>query len=361
MPGGMGGGRSREPVDTEKLYTVIGVEKGCAAKDLRKAYLRKAARMHPDKGGDAEAFKELQKAYDILGNEEKRALYDEYGLEGVENGGGGGEDVMSHFFGGGGRRQQQRGPQKGPSQKHEFPVSLEDLYKGKTTKIAVKKMVYQFDPTGQYQTNRGQRMSRTTEKKKVDLTIDRGMMEGQKIVLSGEGDIVPGTTPGDTILVITEKKHPVFTRQGCDLVMTKKINLVEALSGLSFIVNTLDGRKIQVQTKPGECIQPDATMQVQEEGMPIYRQPFTKGCLFIKFQVQFPESVALSAKDSVLLSQLLGQTKQIPEAGGTEMDVCELEQVDLEAARARERTRSSYEPEEEAESSGGQNVQCQQS
>ena len=55
-------------------------------------------------------------------------------------------------------------------------MSLEDLYKGKTTKLAVKKHVYQYDPNGQYQTNRGQRMSRNVEKKKVDLTIDRGMM-----------------------------------------------------------------------------------------------------------------------------------------------------------------------------------------
>merc|ERR1719265_603439 len=60
--------------------------------------------------------------------------------------------MMSQMFGGG--RRQQRGQQKSPSSKHDFPVSLEDLYKGKTTKIAVKKFVYSFDPNGQYQSNR---------------------------------------------------------------------------------------------------------------------------------------------------------------------------------------------------------------
>lgn len=351
----------REPVDTEKLYKVIGVPKNCPQKDLRKAYLRKAARMHPDKGGDAEAFKELQKAYDILGNEEKRSIYDEYGEEGVENGGGGAEDMMSQMFGGG--RRQQRGQQKSPSSKHEFPVSLEDLYKGKTTKIAVKKHVYSFDPNGQYQSNRGQRMSRTMEKKKVDLTIDRGMMEGQRIVLTGEGDTVPGALPGDTILVISEKKHPVFTREGCDLIMNKKINLFEALSGTTFTVDTLDGRKLIVKTKPGHCLTPGATMQVPDEGMPIYRQPFTKGCLFVKFEVQFPETVSLNSEDMSALSLMLGQSNtQVTPVESEDMDVCELEELDVEAARERERTRSSYEPEEDDSSQqGAQGVQCQQS
>lgn len=358
---GMGRQQKREPVDTESMYKVLGVQKDCPQKDLRKAYLRLAQKNHPDKGGDAEKFKQMQKAYDILGNEEKRALYDEYGEEGVENGGGG-DDMMSQFFNGGSRRQQQRGPQKSPSSKHEFPVSLEDLYKGKTTKLAVKKHVYQYDPNGQYQTNRGQRMSRNVEKKKVDLTIDRGMMEGQKITLTGEGDTVPGCSPGDTILVITEKKHAVFTRQGCDLVMTKKINLFEALSGTSFTITALDGRKVIIKTKAGACLQPGSTMQVPEEGMPIYRQPFTKGCLFVKFEVEFPEKVNLSAGEIQQLSTILGQNNNntTTEEESSDMDVCELEEVDHAAARSRERTRSSYEPEEEEAARGDGGVQCQQ-
>lgn len=362
FPGGHPGMRQqrREPVDTTKLYTVLGVPKDCPQKDLRKAYLRKAQKEHPDKGGDAEKFKEIQKAYDILGNAEKRQLYDEYGEEGVEQGGGGQEDMMSQFFGGG--RQQRRGPQKSPSSKHEFPVSLEDLYKGKTTKIAVKKHIYRLDPHGQYQTNRGQRMSRDMEKKKVDLTIDRGMMEGQKIVLTGEGDTVPGMSPGDTILVITEKKHPKFTRQGCDLVMTKKVNLFEALSGTSFNITSLDGRLLTVKTQPGQCLQPGSTMQIRDEGMPIYRQPFTKGCIFIKFEVEFPENVNLEKTDLNKLSKILGQGAEgsVVEADDDD-DMCVLEPVDMDQARERERTRSSYEPEAEDDGPGQGGVQCQQS
>lgn len=363
FPGGHPGMRQqqrREPVDTTKLYTILGVAKDCPQKDLRKAYLRKAQKEHPDKGGNAEKFKEIQKAYDILGTEEKRQIYDEYGEEGVENGGGGHDDMMSQFFGGG--RRQQRGPQKSPSSKHEFPVSLEDLYKGKTTKIAVKKHAYELDPHGQYQTNRGQRMSRTMEKKKVDLTIDRGMMEGQKIVLTGEGDSVPGMSPGDTILVITEKKHPIFKRQGCDLVMTKKINLFEALSGTSFNIVALDGRMLTVKTQPGQCLQPGSTMQIKDEGMPVYRQPFTKGCIFVKFEVEFPEAVNIAQNDLAQLSSILGQTASasVVEAQD-EDDLCLLEDIDMDAARERERTRSSYEPEEADEGPGQGGVQCQQS
>ncbi len=101
--------------------------------------------MHPDKGGDAEKFKEVTMAYDVLSDPEKRRIYDKYGEEGINEGmgggGGGGFDDIFSFMrgGGGGRRQQNRGPRK--SRPLEFPLdcSLEDIYSGNTQRMRVSR------------------------------------------------------------------------------------------------------------------------------------------------------------------------------------------------------------------------------
>ena len=89
MPGA-GRRSSRKPADTQKLYNVLGVEKSATPDAIKKAYRKLAVKLHPDKGGDPEKFKEVQKAFDVLGDERKRTVYDQYGEEGLENGGDGG-------------------------------------------------------------------------------------------------------------------------------------------------------------------------------------------------------------------------------------------------------------------------------
>merc|ERR1719230_2199600 len=89
--GGPPGRRSgRKPADTTKMYELLGVEKDAAPDTIKKAYRKLAVKMHPDKGGDPEKFKDIQKAYDILGDERKREIYDRGGEEALEGGGDGG-------------------------------------------------------------------------------------------------------------------------------------------------------------------------------------------------------------------------------------------------------------------------------
>merc|ERR1719161_1605203 len=108
MGGGFPGGRrrSQKPADTTKFYKLLEVEKSATEPEIKKAYRKLAIKHHPDKGGDPEKFKEITRAYEVLSDSEKRAQYDRFGEEGLEDGGGGGDptDIFDAFFGGGGRR-----------------------------------------------------------------------------------------------------------------------------------------------------------------------------------------------------------------------------------------------------------------
>ena len=261
MPGGMGGG-PREDVDTEKLYETLGVEKDADEKEIKKAYRKLAIKHHPDKGGDEHLFKEINAAYEILSDPKKRELYDKYGLEGVENEGGvnaaGGEDLFSMFFGGGSRGGR-RGPRKSPSVNHPLKVSLEDLYNGKTVKLAINRKVIvgeaktcstckgqgavmemrQIGPGMITQMQRpcsacggqGNSAQMKSERKVVEVRVEKGMNHNQKITFSGMADEMPGRETGDVNFIIQEKDHDVFKRKGADLLVIKEISLNQALTG----------------------------------------------------------------------------------------------------------------------------------
>ena len=144
MHGGPMGGRGgpKREVDNSKYYDLLGVPKTATEQEIKKAYRKKALKEHPDKGGDPEKFKELTAAYEVISDREKREIYDRHGEEGLKGGGAGGmgaHDIFSQMFGGGMGGGGPRGPKKGKSVQHAIKVTLEEIYKGKTTKIAVNR------------------------------------------------------------------------------------------------------------------------------------------------------------------------------------------------------------------------------
>jgi DnaJ family protein A protein 2 len=269
MPGGIpagmpGGGPGKaEDVDTNKLYETLEVQKGADEKEIRKAYRRLSRVHHPDKGGDEHKFKEIAAAYEILSDPEKRKLYDQYGLSGVEDGApsAGGEDLFSMFFGGGGRRSRPSGPRKGPSLKHPLNVSLDDVYNGKRVKLAVNRkiivgevrtcsscggngvkmevrqlgpgMIQQMQRTCSECKGQGNIAETKSERKILEVHVDRGAKDGQKIQFAGMGDEIPGMEAGDINFIIKIKDHPVFKRQGSDLLVQKELSLNQALCGFA--------------------------------------------------------------------------------------------------------------------------------
>ena len=264
FPGGGAGSRGQKDVDTSKLYETLEIPKTATTTEIKKAYRNLSRIHHPDKGGDEHRFKEINAAYEILSDPEKRAKYDKYGLEGVSDGSGrsGGEDLFSMFFGGGGRGGgSDRGPKKGPSVQHPLKVSLEDLYNGKTVKLAINRKVIVGDVSDCNKCNgRGmilevrqlgpgmiQQMQRScsecngqgtkaeskNERKVVEVHVEKGMINGQKITFRGLGDEVPKMEPGDIHFIVQEKDHSLFKRKGADLLITKEVSLNQALCGFS--------------------------------------------------------------------------------------------------------------------------------
>ena len=334
-------------------YSVLGVGKNATDAELKKAYRKLAVKWHPDKNPDnqeeaTKKFKEISEAYDVLSDPEKKEIYDTYGEEGLKGGvpmggkngmpggfpGGGAsyhgmdDDMARHIFenlfGGGGfggfggmGGSSRRGfggmdddmfgggfpggsfgghHARRPSapQKVEVPlnVTLEELYQGTTKKRKVTRSIVDGG------TGKSMKVEETLE-----IPVKAGWKEGTRITFAGKGDEYPGRPAQDLVFVVTQKPHPVFKRDGDDLLVTMTISLAEALTeGNKVDVKSLDNRILRVPIK--EVIKPGYERVVANEGMPISKSPGRKGNLRIKFDVRFPIH-QLSGEKAEALRQIL--------------------------------------------------------
>lgn len=400
MPGGMPGrgGGGGEPPNTTELYEVLGVDKKADTSTIKKAYYKLARVKHPDKGGDPEEFKKIQAAWEVLKDDDKRAKYDKYGLEGLEGGDmpEGADDIFSALFGGRRRRGGgNTGPKKGPDVKHPLKVSLEDLYNGKTAKLAVSRDKIVGDPTScrecngkgmivklrqlgpgmvqqiQMQCNTcagsGFLFKKQKERQVLEVNIEKGMRNKDKIRFRGMSDDVPNAEPGDILFILQEKDHPTFTRKNNDLLIKKDLTLQEALCGYEFPVTHLDGRKIIVKSQPGEIIRPDngsATEPfvkcVEDEGMPKKGSPFEKGRLFIYFRIVFPSQGSLSASAIKALKTALPAPTPPEPYDPDETEVVHADMVDIQDFGKKDPSSGDAYDSDDGGEEGRGGVQCQQ-
>jgi DnaJ family protein A protein 2 len=112
-----------------------------------------------------------------------------------------------------------------------------------------------------------------------------------------------GVETGDLIVVLQQVEHELFTRNHDDLFMSHKLNITEALCGFKTVIKHLDGRSLVLNQPPGEFLAPGSIRAVAKEGMPIYKNPFEKGNLYIKLDVEFPESNSLS-DETIMVNSL---------------------------------------------------------
>ncbi|XP_069100401.1 dnaJ homolog subfamily A member 4-like [Pleurodeles waltl] len=393
-------------------YDILGVKPQASADEIKKAYRKLALKYHPDKNpNEGEKFKLLSQAYEVLSDPKKRDLYDQGGEQAIKEGGIGGAgfsspmDIFDMFFGGGSRMNREK---RGKNVVHQLSVSLEDLYNGATRKLALQKnvicdkcegrggkkgavekcsvckgrgievhiqqlgpgMVQQIqtmcsecrgqgeriNPKDRCKTCNGRKVNR--EKKILEVHIDKGMKDGQRITFHGEGDQEPGLEAGDVIIVLDQQDHHFFRRQDDNLIMKMDIELVEALCGFKKTIQTMDNRTLVITSRQGEVITHGSLKSVFNEGMPIYRDPFQRGTLIIQFMVRFPEKFWLPLGKIPLLESLLPPRQEMM------MITDDAEEVDLTEYNPNERrygnSNNVYDEEDGHDGPRG-GVQCQTS
>ena len=331
----------------KNYYDLLGVPKDANVDTIKKNYRKLAMKYHPDKNPnnkeEAEKnFKEISHAYNVLSDSNKRKTYDQFGEEGLQGMGGGGgfADPFSMFeemFGGGGGMNHGgfhfnmggmggmggRSTRKKQEIKH-LTVSLEDLYNGKTMKFNVNRTVINKDKKHLIKTcsecngsgieiiihrmgpmiqQIQQVCSKCNGKKKsydndclqkinekVIVNIEKGMCNGEKIVLKGKGnDDLDTLKPDDLIFILNEQEHNTFKRSENNLIIEMEIALVDALTGFKALFTHLDGKKFVIESS--NIIKNGDIKVIKDKGMPYNSRCETYGDLIIKFNVNFPDSL----------------------------------------------------------------------
>lgn len=190
------------------------------------------------------------------------------------------------------------------------------------------------------------------EKKVLEVHVDKGMVDGQKIIFNGEGDQEPDLEAGDIIIVLDEKEHPVFKRSKNDLIIRQELQLVEALCGFQKVIRTLDDRDLVITCIPGEVIKHGDVKCILNEGMPEYKNPFEKGRLIIQFFVNFPSELSPEAIE--LLEKCLPARQEVLIPDGAEETV--LVPFDPEEEARKRFQKNAYD--EDDGPPHGQRVQC---
>jgi len=320
---------------------------------------------------------------------------------------GGGGGFFSHAFGspfGGGRSR----PRKAQTTAHPLNVTLEDLYKGKKTKLQVTRKILCTSCKGaggkdgmssecrkcggrgrvmatrmvgpgmiqqsvqacpeckgegstipeedKCKTCKGNKTM--TDKKTLEVNITPGMRDQQKIMFQGEGDHEPGVEPGDIVLVIQCKDHEVFTRKGDDLFVQKKIPLADALCGYTCVLEHLDGRKLVIKTNPGEVIEPESIRGVMGEGMPIPNR-HENGNLYLLFDVQMPSNHFLEDESHYKRLESAFPPKPVTKPLGEEVSLHDFDERRYNGESSR---REAYHGDDSDDEMGGRGpgVQCAQ-
>jgi len=289
-------------------YKILGVDKSASPAEIKKSYRKLALKYHPDHNeGDKSAeakFKDLNEAYAVLRDPEKKQQYDMFGAEGFQNRfsqedifrdfdlgsifkefgfgrGGRGQGGYSQTFGGGGRgfdgfqNRQQR--MKGQNLIYELHMTLEEL-----TQPTSKTIAYQING----------------RQEQVSVKVPAGIKGGQKLRLQGKGQPGPnGGPPGDLFIQIKETPHPLFRREDADLYLKQKIRFSQAVLGADIEVSTLEKKVLKLKIPPGT--QNNAKFRLKNFGLPVYNGS-GKGNAFVEIDIDVPKELTDEQKDLVV-------------------------------------------------------------
>jgi molecular chaperone DnaJ len=355
-------------------YDVLGVEKNADDAALKSAFRKLAMQHHPDKNpGNKEAeakFKELNEAYQVLSDPNKRAAYNQYGHRAFENGSGGSgqgpefgdfmSDIFDQFFGqgGGGRQRAQGGRERGADMRFNLEITLEEAFQGKAASIRVPTAVtcdactgtgakpgtkpkqcstcggygrvrasqgfFSIERTCPTCNGRGEIIEdpckacngagRVMRDRTLSVNVPAGVEDGTRIRLAGEGEGgAKGGPAGDLYIFLSVKPHQIFQRDGSDLFCRVPISMTKAALGGEVEVVTLDGAKAIVKIPEGT--QSAKQFRLRRKGMPVLRSSDV-GDLYIQVQVETPQNLTRRQRELLAEFEKESSGETHPETAG---------------------------------------------
>lgn len=282
---------------SKSYYDILGVSKSASQDEIKKAFRKLAQKYHPDAGGDEDKFKEINEAYAVLSDPEKKAQYDRFGTVGDFGeggnpfagygggnpfGGGAGGFNWSDIFGNMANGEGAFGSNwdfrvnnasaKGKDLQASIQLSFQEAFAGCSKKVSI-------------------RIPSTGETETVTVNIPAGAMDGGKMRFKGKGEHGAGGGPrGDLVVVTRLAEHPLFAREKADVVMTLDVDVTEAALGAQVVVPTPDGNRVKLRIPAGS--QNGAVLRVKGKGAPYLKGKGT-GCgdLLVKLRINVPKNL----------------------------------------------------------------------
>ena len=356
-------------------YEVLGVSRTCSDAELKAAFRKLAMQHHPDRNpGDAECehkFKELNEAYDVLKDGDKRAAYDRFGHAAFEHGGMGGAahgfgadfgstfaDIFEGIFGMGSARGRGSGRERGSDLRYNMEISLDEAFTGKTAQIRIPTSVtceacsgsgakagtkpkscatcggagkirhaqgfFTLERTCPTCHGRGQVIDdpckvcggggRVTRERTLSVNIPTGVEDGTRIRLAGEGEAgLRGGPAGDLYIFLEVAPHEFFQRDGADLHCRVPISMTSAALGGEFEVPAIDGSKVRVKVPAGT--QTGRRFRLTGKGMPVLRAKQT-GDMYVQVAVETPQNLTKRQRELLAEFEKLSSEATQPESAG---------------------------------------------
>ncbi len=356
------------------FYEVLSVDRTASDSDIKAAFRKRAMQCHPDRNpADNEAerkFKEINEAYEVLKDPDKRAAYDRFGHAAFDGGMSGSaadfgadfattfSDIFDDLFGMGGRRGRSSGRERGADLRYNMEIALQEAYAGKTAQIRIPTSViceacsgsgakpgtkpkacpmcgghgkvrhaqgfFTLERTCPNCQGRGQVIDspcascagsgRVTRERTLSVNIPPGVEDGTRIRLAGEGEAgVRGGPPGDLYIFLSIGSHPFFQREGADLHCRVPVSMVTAAMGGELEVPTIDGGKTRVKVPEGT--QSGRRFRLQGKGMPVLRAR-QSGDMYVQVVVETPQNLTKKQRELLAEFDRLSSTATQPESAG---------------------------------------------
>ncbi|MGB6588674.1 MAG: molecular chaperone DnaJ [Pseudolabrys sp.] len=354
-------------------YEVLGVTRTCTEVELKTAFRKLAMQHHPDRNpGDKDCehrFKELNEAYDVLKDGDKRAAYDRFGHAAFEHGGMGGPgfgadfgstfaDIFEGIFGMASARGRGSGRERGSDLRYNMEITLDEAFTGKTAQIRIPTSVtceacsgsgakagtkpkpcstcggagkirhaqgfFTLERTCPTCHGRGQVIDdpckvcggggRVTRERTLSVNIPTGVEDGTRIRLAGEGEAgVRGGPPGDLYIFLEVAPHEFFQRDGADLHCRVPVSMSSAALGGEFEVPAIDGSKVRVKVPAGT--QTGRRFRLVGKGMPVLRAKQT-GDMYVQVVVETPQNLTKRQRELLTEFEKLSSEQTQPESAG---------------------------------------------